>query len=365
MKDIKTKNIKILAIESSCDETSVSVVENGNRVLSNIISTQIDIHKEYGGVVPEIASRHHIENILPVFEEAIEKAGCSIENIDYIAVTNTPGLVGSLLVGLMFAKALSYANKIPLIPVNHIDGHIFSNFIDNEINLPAVSLVVSGGHTNLYYIEEKENKIDITLLGETLDDAVGEVYDKVARVLGLQYPGGPEIERVSAKGKDELNIKKPDVEGYNFSFSGIKTYITNYVNNKKMKGEQVLAENVAKSLQEVITKVLIEKVMKAAKDMSVKTILVAGGVSANKVLRNTLSQEANKKGFKIHFPKMEYCTDNGAMIGCAAYYKILGHRKLYNGNNGETSLQEENIKDKMKMAEKYNIDAFSTKDRKK
>lgn len=184
------KDIKILAFETSCDETSVAVVENGRKVLSNIISTQIDIHKEYGGVVPEIASRHHIENILPVLTEAMEKAECKLKDIDYIAVTNTPGLIGSLLVGLMFAKALSYSNDIPMIPVNHIDGHIFSNFIDNDVDLPAVSLIVSGGHTDLYYIEEGNNGIAVTLLGETLDDAVGEVYDKVARILGMDYPGG-------------------------------------------------------------------------------------------------------------------------------------------------------------------------------
>jgi len=198
--------MKILAFETSCDETSVAVVENGKNVLSNIISSQIDIHKEYGGVVPEIASRHHIENILPVFNEAMEKAECTLKDIDYIAVTNTPGLIGSLLVGLMFAKSLSYSNDIPVIPVNHIDGHIFSSFIENDIKLPAISLVVSGGHTNLYYINEN---LETELIGETLDDAVGESYDKVARILDLPYPGGPEIEKISTFGEDTLKIKKP------------------------------------------------------------------------------------------------------------------------------------------------------------
>ena len=195
-KEKNMESIKILAFETSCDETSVAVVENGKNVLSNVISTQIDIHREYGGVVPEIASRHHIENIMPVFTEAMKQAKCSLDDIDYIAVTNTPGLIGSLLVGLMFAKSLSWANKIPLLPINHINGHIFSNFIENDIELPAVSLVVSGGHTNLYYIDEIDKEIKITLLGETLDDAVGETYDKIARVLGLPYPGGPEIDRL-------------------------------------------------------------------------------------------------------------------------------------------------------------------------
>ncbi len=339
------ENIKILAFETSCDETSVAVVEGGGKVLSNIISSQIDIHKEYGGVVPEIASRHHIENILPVFMEAMEKAGCSLKEIDYIAVTNTPGLIGSLLVGLMFAKSLSYSNGIPLIPVNHIDGHIFSNFIENEVELPAISLVVSGGHTNLYYIKEEKKKMKIELLGETLDDAVGETYDKIARILDLPYPGGPEIDRLSTGGKMELKIKKPDVEGYNFSFSGIKTSITNYVNNKKMKKEEIVKENIAKSLQETVVDVLLEKVLKGVKEKGVKTVLVAGGVSANKRLREAFYELAEREELEVHFPKMEYCTDNAAMIGCAAYYKIReGLRRNEEG---------------------YDVDALSTKERKK
>ena len=239
--------MRILAFETSCDETSVAVVENGNNVLSNIISTQIDIHKEYGGVVPEIASRHHIENILPVYEEALEKANCKIEDIDYIAVTNKPGLIGSLLVGLMFAKSLSYSKKIPLLPVNHIDGHLFSTFIDHEIKLPAVSLIVSGGHTNIYYIDKM---FQVKLLDETLDDAVGEAYDKVARVLGLRYPGGPEIDKLASLGENKLKIPKANISGYNFSFSGIKTYVTNYVNNETMKGNAKNKENIEKSFQE-------------------------------------------------------------------------------------------------------------------
>lgn len=339
------ENIKILAFETSCDETSVAVVEGGGKVLSNIISSQIDIHKEYGGVVPEIASRHHIENILPVFMEAMEKAGCSLAEIDYIAVTNTPGLIGSLLVGLMFAKSLSYSNGIPLVPVNHIDGHIFSNFIENEVELPAISLVVSGGHTNLYYIKEEKKKIKIELLGETLDDAVGETYDKIARILDLPYPGGPEIDRLSTGGKMELKIKKPDVEGYNFSFSGIKTSITNYVNNRKMKKEEIIKENIAKSLQETVVDVLLDKVLKGVKEKGVKTVLVAGGVSANRRLREAFYELAERENLKVHFPEMEYCTDNAAMIGCAAYYKI------------REGLQRDE--------EGYDVDALSTKERKK
>ena len=343
-KEKNMESIKILAFETSCDETSVAVVENGKNVLSNVISTQIDIHKEYGGVVPEIASRHHIENIIPVFTEAMKKAECSLKDIDYIAVTNTPGLIGSLLVGLMFAKSLSYANKIPLFPMNHINGHIFSNFIENDIDLPAVSLVVSGGHTNLYYINKIDNKIKITLLGETLDDAVGETYDKIARVLGLSYPGGPEIDRLSKSGEDILKIKKPKVEEYNFSFSGIKTYITNYVNNEKMKGNEISKENIAKSLQEIVSEILGEKVLKAIKNMKVNTILVSGGVSANERLREKFKQISEKENIKVIFPKLEYCTDNAAMIGCAAYYE-LKNEEMYSKN----------------IEKNYKVDAISTK----
>lgn len=340
--------MKILAFETSCDETSVAIVENGKNVLSNIVSSQINIHKEYGGVVPEIASRHHIENILPVLDEAMEKADCQLKDIDYIAVTNTPGLIGSLLVGLMFAKSLSYANKIPLIPVNHIEGHIFSNFIENDIELPAISLIVSGGHTDLYYIEERNGKIAVDLLGETLDDAVGESYDKIARILELPYPGGPEIEKISPGGKNILNIKKPNVEGYNFSFSGIKTYITNYINKEKMKGNNINKEDIAKSFQEIVVEVLYDKVLKAVNKKSVNTLLVAGGVSANKRLRKKF--EELPENIKIYFPKMEYCTDNGAMIGAAAYYK------LKNEKNRENIFVEENV---------YNLDAKSTKEKNK
>ena len=340
--------MKILAFETSCDETSVAIVENGKNVLSNIVSSQINIHKEYGGVVPEIASRHHIENILPVLDEAMEKADCQLKDIDYIAVTNTPGLIGSLLVGLMFAKSLSYANKIPLIPVNHIEGHIFSNFIENDIELPAISLIVSGGHTDLYYIEERNGKIAVDLLGETLDDAVGESYDKIARILELPYPGGPEIEKISPGGKNILNIKKPNVEGYNFSFSGIKTYVTNYINKEKMKGNNINKEDIAKSFQEIVVEVLYDKVLKAVNKKSVNTLLVAGGVSANKRLRKKF--EELPENIKIYFPKMEYCTDNCAMIGAAAYYK------LKNEKNRENIFVEENV---------YNLDAKSTKEKNK
>ena len=246
----------------------------------------------------------------------------------------------------MFAKSLSYANNIPLIPVNHINGHIFSSFIDNDVKLPAISLVVSGGHTNLYYIYEENGKIITDLLGETLDDAVGETYDKIARILGLEYPGGPHIDKLSVSGKDILKIKKPKVNGYNFSFSGIKTFITNYVNTQNMKGNPFSKEDIAKSLQEIIVNVLYDKILMAVKEKDVKTILVAGGVSANKRLREKFLEFTNLKTdqneqIQVHFPKMEYCTDNAAMIGVAAYYDLK--------NNSQDELKQ------------YDVDAISTK----
>ena len=315
--------MKILAFESSCDETSVAVVEDGKKILSNIISTQIDIHKEFGGVVPEIASRHHIENILPVFTEALEKASCKLSDIDYIAVTNTPGLIGSLLVGLMFAKSLSYANNIPLIPVNHINGHIFSSFIDNDVKLPAISLVVSGGHTNLYYIYEENGKIITDLLGETLDDAVGESCDKVARVLGLGYPGGPVIDKMYYKGdRNFLKITKPKVSRFDFSFSGIKTAIINFDNNMKMKNQEYKKEDLAASFLGTVVDILCDKTLDAAVEKNVKTIMLAGGVAANSLLRSQLTEKAAEKGIKVIYPSMKLCTDNAAMIAEAAYYKL-------------------------------------------
>ena len=247
----------------------------------------------------------------------------------------------------MFAKSLSYANNIPLLPVNHINGHIFSSFIDNDVKLPAISLVVSGGHTNLYYIYEKNGKIITDLLGETLDDAVGETYDKIARILGLEYPGGPHIDKLSINGEDILKIKKPKVDGYNFSFSGIKTFITNYVNNQKMKGNAISKEDIAKSLQEIIVNVLYDKILMAIKEKDVKTILVAGGVSANRRLREKFLEFTNIKTdeneqIEVHFPKMEYCTDNAAMIGVAAYYDLKNNSQI-------------------ELGKQYDVDAISTK----
>jgi N6-L-threonylcarbamoyladenine synthase len=319
--------MKILAIETSCDETSVAIIEDGKKVLSNIISSQIKIHEKYGGVVPEIASRHHIENILPVFEEALDEAKLSINDIDYIAVTYTPGLIGALLVGVSFAKALSYSTGIPLIPVHHLKGHVYSSFIEHDIELPAISLVVSGGHTLLLKINED---YEFQLMGETLDDAAGEVYDKVARLLGLGYPGGPKIESLSEKGIHDLKIKKPGVGENEFSFSGVKTFVTNYINNEKMKGNVISKENVAKSFQDTVVEILSEKAVNLCIKEGIKTLTVVGGVSANKALRKKTKELGKENGIEVFFPSLEYCTDNAAMIGVAAYYEIKTKGRDYN-----------------------------------
>lgn len=330
--------MKILGIESSCDETSIAIVEDGKKVYSNIIATQIPIHTLYGGVVPEIASRHHIENITYVFYECLKKANMTMNDIDYIAVTNRPGLIGSLLVGLLFAEGLSYKHKKPLIPVNHLDGHIYSTFIENEVTLPAITVAASGGHTSIYFMDENHN---LKLLGETLDDAIGEAYDKVARIIGLPYPGGPQIEKASLNGKNTLNIPIPNIQNYDLSFSGIKTFVTNYVNQANMKKEIINISDVACSFQETAIEQLRRKIVKAIHDTNSKTLAIAGGVSANKYLRNVLYSCEELKDVEINFPvKMEYCTDNGAMIAAAAYYMLK-----YNKVKKETQLDATSTKE--------------------
>ncbi len=310
----------ILAIETSCDETSIAVLKDGKEVLSNIVSSQIEIHKEFGGVVPELASRHHIKNISAIMEEALETAKISMEEIDYIAVTYAPGLIGALLVGISFAKGLAYSYKKPLIPVHHIKGHIYSNFIENEIQLPAITLVVSGGHTNIVHIDENHK---FTNLGGTLDDAVGESYDKVARVLGLGYPGGPVVDKLSKEGNPKaIQFKEANVGEYDFSFSGLKTAVINFVNNKRMKEEEINIPDLTASFQEGAVNVLVKKSIKAAVEKKCKTILIAGGVAANSELRKRLFEAGKEKEIEVFYPKMEFCTDNAAMIAAAAYYKL-------------------------------------------
>lgn len=317
-------NVLILAIESSCDETACSIVENGRNVLSNIISSQIEIHKQYGGVVPEVASRKHIENISDVVNEAIEKANVDCNQIDAVAVTYGPGLVGALLVGVNYAKGLSYAWNKPLIGVNHIEGHICANFIENkELEPPFVCLVASGGHTHLIYVSDY-GKYEI--MGKTRDDAAGEAFDKVARAIGLGYPGGPLIEKKAREGNPEaINFPRAVIndDTLDFSFSGLKSAVLNYIHNKQQKNEEIIVEDVAASFQQAVTDVLVMKTMKAARLKECKVVALAGGVASNGSLREALENECKKNNYVFLKPSPILCTDNAAMIGCAAYYKYL------------------------------------------
>lgn len=311
----------ILAIESSCDETSAAVVINGREVLSNVIASQIDTHKKFGGVVPEVASRMHIEVIDSVVKAALEEAKVSLKDIDGIGVTYGPGLVGALLVGLQYAKGLSLGSKIPLIPVNHIQGHISANFIQHkDLKPPFVSLVVSGGHTFIVYVKGYR---DFEVIGQTRDDAAGEAYDKVARALGLGYPGGPKIDKLAKEGNEnaiEFPRAKFHDDTLDFSFSGVKSAVLNYLNKAKMKDVEVNKADVAASFQKAIVDVLKNNVFLTCKRRGVKKIAVAGGVASNSCLRETLQNEGAKKGIEILFPAPILCTDNAAMIGSAAYY---------------------------------------------
>ncbi len=318
----------ILAVESSCDETSVAVVKDGKEVLSNVVNSQIDIHKKFGGVVPEIASRNHIINMTYVFKEAIRKANITHDDIDLVAVTHGPGLIGSLLVGINAASAYALSYDKPIIGVHHLKGHIYAANIDNDLKFPLIALLVSGGHTELIYMED-HGKYEI--LGETLDDAVGEAYDKVARMLDLGYPGGPIIDALAEKGKDTYNLTRPylDKDEYMFSFSGIKSAVNNIIYHASRKGEEINKANLACSFQEAVIDVLIYKLKLAVKNYNVDNIVIAGGVAANKRLRERVFKEI--EGKNIIIPKMEYCTDNAAMIGAAAYYeyKKRGASKEY------------------------------------
>lgn len=313
--------MKILAIESSCDETSVAIVEDGQKVLSNVVFTQIDIHTKFGGVVPEIASRHHIEKITYVIEEAMKEAKLSFEEIDKIAVTSHPGLVGSLMVGINAAKTIGLCYNKEVIMVNHIHGHIYANYLETDFTFPVLALVVSGGHTELVLMRDH---MDFEVIGETLDDAVGESYDKVARVVKVGYPGGPIIDKMAALGMPTYSLPhiKLGKDSYNFSFSGLKSAVINLCNKLEMKGEELNANNLAASFQDAVLDVLKEKTIRAAKEFKVKQIIVAGGVAANKGLRKVLQDEVDKiENLKLTFPSFKYCTDNAAMIGVAAYFQ--------------------------------------------
>lgn len=321
---MEKKDVFILAIESSCDETAASVVKNGREVLSNIISSQIELHKLYGGVVPEIASRKHIEKINQVIEEALEEAGMTLDDMDAIGVTYGPGLVGALLVGVAEAKAISYAKKLPLIGVHHIEGHISANYIENlDLEPPFICLVVSGGHTHLVVVKDY-GKYEI--IGRTRDDAAGEAFDKVARAIGLGYPGGPKIDKLSKEGNpDAIKFPKAHVADapYDFSFSGLKSAVLNYLNGCKMKNETIIEADVAASFQKAVTEVLVEHAMMAVKEYGYDKFAIAGGVASNSTLRSAMEVACRGNGVQFYHPSPIFCTDNAAMIGVAAYYEFI------------------------------------------
>lgn len=327
----------ILGIESSCDETSVSVVKNGREVSSNIISSQIEIHKLYGGVVPEIASRNHVENISIVIKEALEEAKITFEDIDAIAVTYGPGLVGALLVGVSAAKGLAYTLNKPLVGVHHIEGHIAANYIQNkELKPPFIALVISGGHTHLIHVKDYT---DFEILGRTRDDAVGEAFDKVARVIGLGYPGGPKIDKLANEGKITYKFPRVHFDNLDFSFSGVKTAVINTVHNSK---EEINKADLCISFEEAVSDVLTQNSIKALKQTGLDKLVLAGGVAANTYIRKKLENELQKNGFKLYYPNNILCTDNAAMIASAGYYRYL---------NGDTSSLDLNAMANLKIGE--------------
>ena len=318
------KDVFILAVESSCDETAAAVVKNGREVLSNIISSQIALHTLYGGVVPELASRKHIEKINQVIEEALSDAKMTLDDIDAIGVTYGPGLVGALLVGVAEAKAIAYAKNLPLVGVHHIEGHILANFIENkELEPPFICLVVSGGHTHLVCVKDYGT---YEIIGRTRDDAAGEAFDKVARAIGLGYPGGPKIEKLSKEGNPEaIAFPRAKIEGfqYDFSFSGVKSAVLNYINGCQMKGETYVEADIAASFQKAVIDVLVGNAMHAVKEYGLNKFAIAGGVASNGTLREAMREACEENGIEFYHPSPIFCTDNAAMIGVAAYYEYL------------------------------------------
>lgn len=313
----------VLGIETSCDETSVALVRDGKEVLSNVVYTQIDIHKKFGGVVPEVASRHHVQKITIVFEEALNAAKVRPEEIDLVSVTHHPGLIGSLLVGINAARAFALAHNLKYIEIDHIEGHIYANYLESDFHFPVLALVVSGGHTELVLMKEH---YQFEILGQTLDDAVGECYDKVGRVMGLDYPAGVLVDKLAHQGNPtyKLPFVYLDKESYDFSFSGLKSSVINLINTASMKGEEVNIPDLACSFQSSAVRVLVDKTIHAARAFGVKHIVVAGGVAANKGLRAVLAEEVAKlNGVELTFPSMKYCTDNAAMVAVAGYFKYL------------------------------------------
>ena len=322
--------MKILAIESSCDETSVSIIENGEKEISTVVLSQMDTHASYGGVVPEIASRMHIENITLVLEECLNKANMTMNDIDAVAVTYGPGLIGSLLIGVEAAKTLALIHNKPLIPVHHIAGHIYANNLVKRLEFPLLALIVSGGHTDIVLMEKDYS---FKKIGGTLDDAVGECYDKVARVLSIPYPGGPLVDKYAHEGNDTYNLPLPlNDESYSFSFSGIKSAVINLAHNEEQRGNEIRIKDLACSFQNRVVEILTKKTMKALKEYNVKNLIVAGGVAANKGLRERLEVLCDENDINLTVPVIKYCTDNAAMIGAAAYYAYK------NGNVSDSKL---------------------------
>lgn len=316
------KRTLTLGIETSCDETAAAVLSGGREILSNIISTQIPIHQKFGGVVPEIASRKHIVNIMPVIDEAIRTAGVELNEINQIAVTYGPGLVGALLVGVSAAKTLAFALKIPLVAVNHLEGHIFANFLSSpNLEPPFLALVVSGGHSSLINMKGYN---DFELIGQTRDDAAGEAFDKIARVMNLPYPGGPQIDRLAKEGNpDAIDFPRAKVSDFDFSFSGLKSAVLNYLNSAQMKGEEINKADVAASFQKAVIDSLVDKTIDAAEKFKLKKIVLAGGVAANSSLEENLRGMCESRGLEFFYPTKILCTDNAAMIACRGYYQSL------------------------------------------
>ncbi|MBQ5153676.1 tRNA (adenosine(37)-N6)-threonylcarbamoyltransferase complex transferase subunit TsaD [Macrococcoides caseolyticum] len=329
------KDITILAIETSCDETAASVVRNGYEVLSNVVNSQIESHKRFGGVVPEVASRHHVENITMVIEEALVEAHMTWDDIDAVAVTEGPGLIGALLVGINAAKALALAHSKPLIPVHHIAGHVYANHIEERLTFPMLALVISGGHTELVLMKDH---MAFEVIGETRDDAVGEAYDKVARTIDLPYPGGPHVDRLAASGEDVLEFPRPIMDDYDFSFSGLKSAVINKLHNLNQKGISYNKENVAASFQASVIDVLTTQTFKALEDYDIKQLLICGGVAANRGIRARMEMMCDSNDVKLLIPPLNLCTDNAAMIGAAAYYEYIAGKFGAMDLNGRSNI---------------------------
>lgn len=336
-------DILILSIETSCDETACAVIKNGHEVLSNVVMSQIESHKRFGGVVPEVASRHHVEAITIVIEEALRKANIAPQDLHAVAVTEGPGLIGALLVGINAAKAFSFVHGLPLINVHHIAGHIYANQLHQALEFPLVSLIISGGHTELIYMEDH---LSFEIIGETRDDAVGEAYDKVARILGLPYPGGPHIDRLARTGKDTYNLPRPYLseDTFDFSFSGLKSAVINTVHNAGQKGEEIIPENIAASFQASVVDVLTKKTLSAIQIKEVKQLIIAGGVAANSGVRAAFEEIAESHNIQLNIPELKYCTDNAAMIGAVAYHMYKREQFSTLALNGRNSIDIETVR---------------------